>query len=98
MPSSNGNNNNGVLSRRDVPRRMPHSSSLSTTSDFTSISQAPRMPRDRISVHSLRGAVIGGGGGAGGGRGLAASAEMSGSMQSFQQAMDNPCEYFVDVM
>ena len=87
--AGNGNNNNGVSRQR-----MKHSTSLSSASDFTSVSQQHlRIPHgDRRSVRSLRGATIPNSGG------LGVPDDMSASRQSFQQALDNPCEYFIDVM
>lgn len=88
--AGNGNNNNGV------PRpRMKHSSSLSSGSEFSSISHQHLRPPggDRRSVRSLRGAAIAGASGLGG-----MPEDLSASRQSFQQALDNPCEYFIDVM
>ena len=67
---------------------MRHSSSLSSASEFTSVSQQqPMYPAhhpnaDRMSIRSL-GHV---------------PQDASGSRASFQQALDNPCEYFIDVM
>lgn len=79
-PSLNG--------RQVPPYHMPypgmrHSNSLSSTSEFTSVSQQ-QLPHDRM---SLRSANL-----------HQAPQDGSGSLASFQQAIDNPCEYFIDVM
>ena len=73
---------------------MKHSSSISSASEFTSVSQQqyrpPHYASDRMSVQSLR---VGGGS-----KMQQMSRDMSGSRASFQNALDNPCEYFIDVM
>lgn len=71
------------------PSRIKHSSSLSSASEFTSVSQQ-LLPHhhhnaDRMSLRSMNlGQQVPGG--------------VSASRASFQQALDNPCEYFIDVM
>lgn len=70
--------------------RIRHSSSLSSASEFTSVSQQQPPPHyhthqpsaDRRSLRSLG----------------HMPQDASGSRASFQQALDNPCEYFIDVM
>lgn len=71
---------------------MRHSSSLSSASEFTSVSQQylphhhPHHPAaDRMSLRSLN-------------MSQQVPPNISGSRASFQQALDNPCEYFIDVM
>lgn len=77
-------------------RRSP---SISSSSEFTSVSQQQMPPPpvqhlphgvdiepDRMSVRSDR---IGN---------LGVAAHLANSRESFQQALDNPCEYFIDVM
>ena len=71
------------------PSRIKHSSSLSSASEFTSVSQQ-FLPHhhhhaDRMSLRSMS-------------LGQQVPAGMSASRASFQQALDNPCEYFIDVM
>lgn len=82
---------------------MRHSSSLSSASEFTSVSQ-----QQYLQQYHHRGSV----GGAGGGASLPPDRMslrslniggqvppgVSASRASFQQALDNPCEYFIDVM
>ncbi len=73
--------------------RMKHSSSLSSSSEFTSVSQQQYHPQyasqsDRMSVQSMRV----------GGNMQQMPRDVSGSRASFQNALDNPCEYFIDVM
>ena len=71
--------------------RMKHS--LSTSSGFTSVSQQQlhrghaAMPSDTVSLRS--GNVLGG---------LGVPKNLANSRESFQEALDNPCEYFIDVM
>ena len=78
-----------------VVSRIKHS--MSTSSGFTSVSQQnlrggqPAMPPDRVSVRSLN--VLGAHGG-----GLGVPGNLGNSRESFQEALDNPCEYFIDVM
>lgn len=92
VENSNANNGgNGVVLPH--PSRLRHSSSVSSSSGFTSISQQqhppafPPLPPDRISIHSGRSG------------GLGVAAHLANSRESFQQALDNPCnEYFIDVM
>lgn len=72
--------------------RMKHSSSISSASEFTSVSQQQQyhsqyVPPDRLSVHSLRVGNM-----------QQLPRDVSGSRASFQNALDNPCEYFIDVM
>lgn len=78
-------------SMRQYPR-MKHSSSISSASEFTSVSQQqyhhpPYAASDRMSVQSLRVGNI-----------QQMPRDMSASRASFQNALDNPCEYFIDVM
>jgi len=72
---------------------MRRSPSISSSSEFTSVSQQQMPPPpqnhsepDRVSVRSDR---IGN---------LGVAAHLANSRESFQQALDNPCEYFIDVM
>jgi segment polarity protein dishevelled len=67
--------------------RMKHSSSLSSASEFTSVSQQ-HVPNDRLSLRSFHV----------GQQQMGGPNNASGSRASFQQAIDNPCEYFIDVM
>ena len=90
-PSGNSNaNNRGNGAVHPYPPRIRHSTSLSSCSEFTSVSQQPPpgMQPDRISIHS--GSVKPGN--------LGVPANLANSRESFQQALDNPCEYFIDVM
>lgn len=92
--SDNSNSNNkGNGTVHPYPPRLRHSTSLSSCSEFTSVSQQPRpvMEPDRISVHSGRVGPANGGN-------LGVAAHLANSRESFQQALDNPCEYFIDVM
>ena len=93
----NSNTNNPVNGAAVHPypvMRMKHS--LSASSGFTSVSQQQlhvrhaTMPPDRI---SLRGENIGAAPG-----GLGVPVNLGNSRESFQEALDNPCEYFIDVM
>ena len=95
-PGNNSNTNNNPVNGAAVHpypvMRMKHS--LSTSSGFTSVSQQnlrmghPAMPPDRISLRSE--------GARGGGLGIPGN--LGASRESFQEALDNPCEYFIDVM
>ena len=94
LPGNNSNTNNPVNGAAVHPypvMRMKHS--LSTSSGFTSVSQQnlrgghPTMPPDRISLRSE-----------GGRGGLGVPGNVGASRESFQEALDNPCEYFIDVM
>lgn len=75
--------------------RMKHS--ISTSSGFTSVSQQQlrgghvAMPPDSVSLRSqnMVGAHRGG---------LGVAGNLGNSRESFQEALDNPCEYFIDVM
>lgn len=92
--SDNSNSNNkGNGTVHPYPPRLRHSTSLSSCSEFTSVSQQPRpnMEPDRISIHSGRVGPANGGN-------LGVAAHLANSRESFQQALDNPCEYFIDVM
>ena len=94
--NSNANNNpvNGAAVHPYPVMRMKHS--MSTSSGFTSVSQQnlrgghPVMPPDRISIRSEQ--ILGAHGG------LGVPANLGNSRESFQEALDNPCEYFIDVM
>lgn len=82
----------GHLPLMHMPQsRIKHSSSLSSASEFTSVSQQ-FLPHhhhhhhaDRMSLRSMS-------------LGQQVPAGVSASRASFQQALDNPCEYFIDVM
>ena len=90
--SNTNNRTNGPLPPYPV-NRMRHSSSISSSSEFTSVSQqqpvrhsnSDREP-DRVSIRSGRVGNLG------------VAANLAQSRESFQQALDNPCEYFIDVM
>ena len=91
--SDNSNTNNRTNgSIHPYQARMRHSSSISSSSEFTSVSQQPvrqtlsDKEQDRVSIRSGR---IGN---------LGVAANLAQSRESFQQALDNPCEYFIDVM
>ena len=101
--SGNSNSNNrGNMAVHPFQPNMRRSPSITSSSEFTSVSQQPPMPQppvneqsslrsfrqepDTISVRSDR---IGN---------LGVAAHLANSRESFQQALDNPCEYFIDVM
>ena len=140
---SGGGRSAGYIQPYQPNSRMRHSSSISSSSEFTSVSQQipggnghlivpPTMPTglmkggggggagshsgsdkepDRVSGTARsrrtsggsagsRGAVGMGRGGAVGGRGpgLGVAGHLAQSRESFQQALDNPCTYFVGIM
>ena len=94
--NSNANNPiNGAAVHPFPAIRMKHS--MSTSSGFTSVSQQnlrgghATMPApDQVSIRSMN-AI-------GAHAGLGLPANLRGSRESFQEALDNPCEYFIDVM
>lgn len=94
--NTNANNPvNGAAVHPFPVMRMKHS--LSTSSGFTSVSQQQlrgghvAMPSDTVSLRSenLVGAHRGS---------LGVAGNLANSRESFQEALDNPCEYFIDVM
>ena len=90
--SNSNNRTNGPFPSYPM-NRMRHSSSISSSSEFTSVSQqqptrhsgSDKEP-DRVSIRSGRVGNLG------------VAANLAQSRESFQQALDNPCEYFIDVM
>ena len=91
--SNSNNRTNGPFPSFPMGR-MRHSSSISSSSEFTSVSQqqparhsagSDKEP-DRVSIRSGRVGNLG------------VAANLAQSRESFQQALDNPCEYFIDVM
>lgn len=96
--NSNTNNpvNGAAVHPYPVVMRMKHS--LSTSSGFTSVSQQQLrgghvhvgMPPDRVSLRSEN--IVGAHGG------LGVPGNLANSRESFQEALDNPCEFFIDVM
>ena len=91
--NSNGNNKTNGPHPSYPIGRMRHSSSISSSSEFTSVSQQPvrqnnfsDRENDRVSIRSGRVGNLG------------VAANLAQSRESFQQALDNPCEYFIDVM
>ena len=101
--NSNANNrSNGAV--HPYQPRMHHSTSMSSSSEFTSVSQQRPLPQpnkmqsfsdrepDRMSIRSGRFSGTGSEGN------LGVAANLAQSRESFQQALDNPCEYFIDVM
>ena len=71
--------------------------SVSTSSGFTSVSQQQlrgghvAMPSDTVSLRSEN--IVGAHRG-----NLGVAENLGNSRESFQEALDNPCEYFIDVM
>ncbi|XP_064385358.1 segment polarity protein dishevelled homolog DVL-3-like isoform X2 [Halichondria panicea] len=100
--SGNSNSNNrGNMAVHPYNPNIRRSPSISSSSEFTSVSQQQMPPPppyqhpqgvgvfvepDRVSVRSDH---IGN---------LGVTAHLANSRESFQQALDNPCEYFIDVM
>lgn len=101
--SGNSNSNNrGNMAVHPFQPGMRRSPSITSSSEFTSVSQQPSMPppplNEHSSIHSfhqepdkisVRSDRIGN---------LGVAAHLANSRESFQQALDNPCEYFIDVM
>jgi segment polarity protein dishevelled len=94
--NSNANNPvNGAAVHPYPIMRMKHS--MSTSSGFTSVSQQQlrggraAMPPDSISLRSAN--IMGAHAAA-----LGVPGNLGNSRESFQEALDNPCEYFIDVM
>ena len=90
--SNSNNRTNGPFPSFPMSR-MRHSSSISSSSEFTSVSQQQPLRHsgsdkepDRVSIRSGRVGNLG------------VAANLAQSRESFQQALDNPCEYFIDVM
>ncbi len=96
--SGNSNSNNrGNMAVHPYNPNIRRSPSMSSSSEFTSVSQQQppyqhpqgvgvMVEPDRVSVRSDH---IGN---------LGVTAHLANSRESFQQALDNPCEYFIDVM
>ena len=107
---NNGSSGGGYIQPYQPKSRMRHSSSISSGSEFTSVSQqvpgshlVPPAPQNQSSSHSgsdrepdrvsvQRAGVL-----AQGRRQLGVAAHLAQSRESFQQALDNPCQ-FIDVI